>query len=48
MLGAVPAAIGKVNVTMGYSLSASSGAMLFELLERLQGIYRNCRKGAAA
>ncbi len=36
MLGAVPEAIGKVNVTMGYSLSASSGAMLFQLLERLQ------------
>ena len=36
MLGAVPASIGRVNVTMGYSLSASSGAMLFQLLERLQ------------
>ncbi len=36
MLGAVPAEIGKVNVTMGYSLSASSGTALFQLLERLQ------------
>ena len=36
MLGAVPEEIGKVNVTMGYSLSASSGATLFQLLERLQ------------
>ena len=36
MLGAVPAGIEKVNVTMGYSLSASSGATIFQLLERLQ------------
>ena len=36
MLGAVPEGIGKVNVTMGYSLSASSGAQIFQLLERLQ------------
>ena len=41
MLGAVPETIGKVNVTMGYSLSASSGATLFQLLERLQ---TNARK----
>ena len=45
MLGAVPAAIGKVNVTMGYSLSASSGAMLFELLERLQANARQRKDG---
>jgi len=37
MLGAIPAGIEKVNVTMGYSLSASSGATVFQLLERLQG-----------
>ena len=36
MLGAIPAGIEKVNVTMGYSLSASSGAQVFQLLERLQ------------
>ena len=36
MLGAVPAGIEKVNVTMGYALSASSGAQIFQLLERLQ------------
>ena len=36
MLGAVPAAVSHVNVTMGYSLSASSGVSLFQLLERLQ------------
>lgn len=36
MLGAVPRSIGRVNVTMGYSLAASSGATLFQLLERLQ------------
>lgn len=37
MLGAIPEGIAKVNVTMGCSLSASSGATLFQLLERLQG-----------
>ena len=36
MLGAIPEGIGKVNVTMGCALSASSGATLFQLLERLQ------------
>lgn len=36
MLGAIPESIGHVNVTMGYALSASSGATLFQLLERLQ------------
>ena len=45
MLGAVPAFIGKVNVTMGYSLSASSGAMLFQLLERLQADARERKEG---
>ena len=40
MLGAVPESIEHVNVTMGYSLSASSGASLFQLLERLQA---DCR-----
>ncbi|MBR1539088.1 MAG: PD-(D/E)XK nuclease family protein, partial [Bacteroidales bacterium] len=36
MLGAIPEGIGKVNVTMGCALSASSGATLFQLLEHLQ------------
>lgn len=36
MLGAVPETVGRINVTMGYSLSASSGATLFQLLEHLQ------------
>ena len=36
MLSAVPETVGRVNVTMGYSLSASSGATLFPLLEHLQ------------
>ena len=36
MLGSVPASIPDVNVTMGYSLAASSGNTLFQLLERLQ------------
>ena len=45
MLGAVPTEIGKVNVTMGYSLSASSGTALFQLLERLQANRRQ-RGGA--
>ena len=36
MLGAVPESIEKINVTMGYALSASSGATLFQWLERLQ------------
>lgn len=41
MLGAIPEGIGKVNVTMGCALSASSGATLFQLLERLQA---DCRQ----
>ena len=41
MLGAIPEGIGKVNVTMGYPLSASSGASLFQWLERLQA---DCRE----
>ncbi|MBO4536260.1 MAG: PD-(D/E)XK nuclease family protein [Bacteroidales bacterium] len=45
MLGAVPDSIAKVNVTMGYSLSASSGAMLFQLLERLQANARQRKDG---
>lgn len=40
MLGAIPETIGKVNVTMGCALSASSGTMLFQLLERLQADHR--------
>ena len=36
MLGAIPDGIEKINVTMGCALSASSGATLFQLLERLQ------------
>jgi len=36
MLGAIPEGIAKVNVTMGCSLSSSSGGSLFQLLERLQ------------
>ena len=36
MLGAIPGGIEKVNVTMGCPLSASSGATLFQWLERLQ------------
>jgi len=36
MLGAVPAGIEEVNVTMGYPLSASSGVQIFQLLELLQ------------
>ena len=40
MLGAIPDGIEKVNVTMGCALSASSGATLFQLLERLQADIR--------
>ena len=36
MLGSIPASVSHVNVTMGYSLSASSGMTLFKSLERLQ------------
>ncbi len=43
MLGAVPTEISHVNVTMGYSLPASSGATLFQTLERLQNNRRNYR-----
>ena len=47
MLGAVPETVGRVNVTMGYSLSASSGATLFQLLERLQAGCRERSGGRA-
>ena len=36
MLGSIPASVENVNVTMGYSLAASSGVTLFQVLERLQ------------
>lgn len=36
MLGAVPQAIGKINVTMGYPLEASDVAGFFTLVEHLQ------------
>ena len=47
MLGAIPEGIDKVNVTMGCSLSASRGANLFQLLERLQSDARQ-RNGSVS
>ena len=40
MLGAIPPYIGKVNVTMGYSLGASSVESLFGCIERLHTDFR--------
>ena len=45
MLGAIPEGIEKVNVTMGCALSASSGATLFQWLERLQTDIRPKKEG---
>ena len=47
MLGAVPKGVDHVNVTMGYSLSASNGATLFQCLNRLQSNLRD-RNGTTA
>lgn len=37
MLGAIPSCIGRVNVTMGYPMSAGQADSLVSILERLQG-----------